>query len=79
VNLNGSQRGFPPFFAFLPKRIKDIMILEGAEWTPVITDDFLITPHPGKCDPNQIDRIVLPCWRRTLRDFSFNYLLLIVF
>lgn len=55
------------------------MILEGAEWKPVITDDFLITPHPGKCDPNQIDRIVLPFWRRTLRDFSFNYLLLIVF
>jgi hypothetical protein len=57
VNLNGSQRGFRPFVAFLPKRIKDIVILSGAGWSPIITDDFLMMPHPGKCDPDQSYRV----------------------
>lgn len=57
VNLNGSQRGFRPFVAFLPKRIEDVVILKGTEWSPIITDDFVMMPHPGKCDPGQSYRI----------------------
>lgn len=47
VNKNGSQRGGRPFVAFLPKRIAAAEITEGAEWSPVIADDFILVPNPG--------------------------------
>lgn len=48
VNMNGSQRGGRPIIEFLPQRIGDAEILEGAEWTPVVADDFILIPNPGK-------------------------------
>ena len=51
VNTNGSQRGGRPVIHFLPQRItgsKKVEILSGAEWSPVITDDFILVPNPGK-------------------------------
>jgi len=57
VNPNGSQRGGRPFFALLPKRIAPAEIIEGTELAPVITDSFILVPHPGKCDPAQTYRV----------------------
>ena len=48
VDTNGSQRGGRPLVAFLPVRVKDARILEGAEWKPVVTDDFILVPNPGE-------------------------------
>lgn len=47
INTNGSQRGGRPLIAFLPRRIGEIKILEGADLHPVITDDFILVPNPG--------------------------------
>ena len=58
VNLNGSQRGGRPFIAYFPKRVRDVKILEGADLNPVITDDFILVPNPGKCDPAKTYRVV---------------------
>ncbi|MDD2597910.1 MAG: hypothetical protein PHO37_01615 [Kiritimatiellae bacterium] len=48
VNTNGSQRGGRPVVAYLPRRISKPRIIQGAEHTPVITDDFILVPNPGK-------------------------------
>ncbi|MCP5520361.1 MAG: hypothetical protein H7A46_02285 [Verrucomicrobiales bacterium] len=50
VNTNGSQRGGRPFIAFLPHRVQDIRIIEGADLKPVVTDDFVLVPNPGPTD-----------------------------
>lgn len=49
VNTNGSQRGGRPIIAYLPRRITGkAKIILGAEHKPVITDDFILVPNPGK-------------------------------
>ena len=48
VNTNGSQRGGRPVVEFLPERVSDIKVIEGEEWGPVIVDDFILVPNPGK-------------------------------
>ena len=58
INQNGSQRGGRPIVEFLPKRVKDVQILEGAELKPVITDNFILVPNPRECDPAKKYRVV---------------------
>lgn len=58
VNSNGSQRGGRPFVAFLGHRVRNIELLEGRDLAPVIADDFVLVPRPGKCDPERIYRVV---------------------
>lgn len=48
VNTNGSQRGGRPIVAYFPRRLKDIRIVEGEGLNPVVTDDFILVPNPGK-------------------------------
>ena len=55
---NGSQRGGRPMIQFFPRRLVPGRILEGAEWNPVLADDFLLFPHPGPCDPARAYRVV---------------------
>ncbi len=50
VNRNGSQRGGRPILQFLPARVAEVEIIEGKELHPVITDDFILIPNPGKGD-----------------------------
>jgi hypothetical protein len=57
VNRNGSQRGGRPFVHFFAERLGDIQILQGAELEPVITDDFILVPNPGRCDPSRSYRV----------------------
>ncbi|MBL8812396.1 MAG: hypothetical protein JNM43_19690 [Planctomycetaceae bacterium] len=57
VNQNGSQRGWRPFVHFFPNRLKDIEIIAGKELSPVITDNFVLVPNPGVCDPNKTYRV----------------------
>ncbi len=57
INRNGVQRGGRPFIAFLPHRIQPARLLEGAELEPVITDDFVLVPHPGPDQPAQPLRV----------------------
>ncbi|MEZ5299301.1 MAG: hypothetical protein R3F11_01320 [Verrucomicrobiales bacterium] len=61
VNTNGAQRGFRPMVAFLENRIDPakVTIAEGADLNPVVADDFLLIPHPGKCDPERAYRVRL--------------------
>ena len=58
INRNGSQRGGRPFIAFLPHRIGPAQVREGASLAPLITDDFILVPHPGPCDPSKPYRVV---------------------
>ena len=56
VNTNGSQRGGRPVVQYLRGRIGAAHIVEGAEWKPVITDDFVLVPLPpaGHAEPVRI-------------------------
>lgn len=47
VNINGSQRGGRPIVQYLPHRIGKPVILQDDGLKPVITDDFILVPHPG--------------------------------
>ena len=58
VNRNGSQRGGRPFIAYLPHRIGTAQVREGLALEPVITDDFVLVPNPGQCDPAKTYRVV---------------------
>ncbi len=64
INVNGSQRGGRPVFQFLPHRVKDVVIIEGADLAPLVTDDFLLVPNPGECDPKKAHRVVFRAERR---------------
>ncbi len=58
INTNGTQRGYRPIVHFLPRRICDIHVLQGAELHPVITDDFILIPNPRTCSPTKTYRLV---------------------
>jgi len=58
INTNGSQRGGRPLIAFLPRRVRDVKILSGAEFNPEITDDFILLPNPQVCDPAKKYQVV---------------------
>jgi hypothetical protein len=65
INKNGSQRGGRPIVQFLPQRVNGAQIIEGAEFQPVITDDFILVPNPVTCDPARKYRVV---FRAAARD-----------
>ena len=44
VDGNGSQRSGRPIFQLLPKRIANIQVIDGAEFNPVVTDNFILVP-----------------------------------
>jgi zinc protease len=54
VDTNGSQRGGRPIVQFLPQRIGGAEVLEGGEWSPLVTDDFILVPNPGKGERLQV-------------------------
>jgi len=58
INTNGSQRGGRPFVAFLPQRVTDVRIVEGADLDPVVTDDFILVPNPRVCEPAKRYRVI---------------------
>ena len=49
VNRNGSQRGGRPFLAYLPHRVRNVQVIEGADLEPVIADDFILVSNPRVC------------------------------
>lgn len=57
LNPNGSQRGGRPLVQFLPCRIGQAEVLEGAHLQPVITDNFILVPQP-RLATNQPLRVV---------------------
>jgi len=57
INRNGSQRGGRPFLAYLPHRVRDVQVVEGADLEPVVTDDFILVPEPAVCDPARSYRV----------------------
>jgi len=59
INLNGSQRGGRPIIQFLPCRLKDARVIEGADLKPVVTDNFILVPNPRECDLARNYRVVL--------------------
>ena len=58
VNENGVQRGFRPFVEFFEHRLKEIEILSGSEYGPVVTDDFILVPNPPSDQKAQAIEIV---------------------
>lgn len=58
TNTNGSQRGGRPVVAYLPHRVRDVEIVEGAEFHPTITDDFILVPQPKPSDQQPAIRVV---------------------
>ena len=57
VNINGSQRGHRPIVQFLPGRVKNAKLLEGQDLQPVITDDLVLLPQPGKYESDGVYRV----------------------
>jgi len=53
INVNGSQRGGRPIIHWLPNRVENVEITKGAELDPVVTDNFILIPNPGTCDPEK--------------------------
>ena len=45
ININGSQRGGRPIIEFFPQRIEKATIIEGEDFEPIITDDFILVPN----------------------------------
>lgn len=58
INRNGSQRGGRPIVHFLPRRLHHVRILSGEQWRPLVTDDFVLVPHPGEAHGAQPIRVV---------------------
>ncbi len=58
ININGSQRGGRPIVQWLPHRVADVKIAEGAELKPLVADNFILVPNPGQCDPDKRYKIV---------------------
>ncbi len=58
IKMNGSQRGGRPLIQFLPRRLADARVIEGADLKPVITENFILVPNPGECDPTRKYRVV---------------------
>jgi zinc protease len=58
VNTNGAQRGWRPIVHWLPQRVKDVRVIKGSDFSPVITDDFLLLPNPRECDPSVTYEVV---------------------
>jgi len=48
INTNGSQRGGRPIFQMLPVRIRQAEVIAGAQYQPVVTDNFVLVPLPEK-------------------------------
>jgi len=63
INTNGVQRGGRPIVAFLPHRIGQAKITEGADLKPTFTDDFLLIPNPKTCDPSRTYRVTFQAKR----------------
>jgi zinc protease len=57
INTNGSQRGGRPIIEFLPRRVKEVKVLEGTELKPLVTDNFILIPNPGVCEPTKTYRV----------------------
>ena len=58
VNMNGSQRGHRPLIEFLPRRFGPVEIVSGREYHPLVADDFLLVPNPGKLPPEGSFKVV---------------------
>ena len=56
--MNGSQRGGRPIVQFLPCRLEEARVIEGADLKPVITGRFILVPNPRECDPARNYRVV---------------------
>lgn len=52
-----SGRSRPPLH-FLPHRVKDVTLVEGGEFDPVITDSFLLLPKPAKFEKGKSYKVV---------------------
>lgn len=63
INQNGSQRGGRPIVQFLPRRVKSTHVLTGADLNPLITDNFILIPNPGKYQPGKEYRVVFGATR----------------
>jgi len=49
VNGNGARRGGRPIVQFLRHRVRNIELVEGMEFAPVVTDNFVLIPNiPGR-------------------------------
>jgi len=46
-----------PAFVLFPHRVKDVQLLEGAGYSPAITDNFLLLPLPPKLEKGRVYRV----------------------
>ena len=53
IDPNGSERGYRPFFQFFPTRVADPQIVSGAEFNPVVVDNFVLVPQTEKTTPDK--------------------------
>ncbi len=53
IDPNGSERGARPFFQFFPTRVADPQVVSGAEFNPVVVDNFILVPQTEKTTPDK--------------------------
>ena len=53
IDPNGSERGARPFFQFFPTRVADPQIVSGAEFNPVVVDNFILVPQTERTTPDK--------------------------
>ncbi len=53
-----------PPMAFLPHRVKDVRILEGADLAPVVTDNFILLGKPAKFERGKSYKVVFKAARQ---------------
>ena len=57
-----------PIFQLLPHRIKDVIINQGEDYRPVITDNFILVPLTGSCKKGDIFKFVFHAEKITPAD-----------
>ena len=53
IDPNGSERGARPFFQFFPTRVADPQVVSGAEFNPVVVDNFILVPQTERTTPDK--------------------------
>ena len=51
--------------AWFPRRLQALTLVSGSSLNPVLTDDFILVPNPGTCDPGKEYQVVFKARPKT--------------
>ncbi|MCX5669747.1 MAG: hypothetical protein NTU94_00280 [Planctomycetota bacterium] len=65
LTANADSGWSRPPMIFLPHRVKDVQVVEGADFAPLITDNFLLLPKPAKFEKGKTYKVMFKATRIT--------------